>query len=195
MKLGEVADISSGIIVQRLQARPSDKVVAFYPLLSLKNFSNNGICREDQDIIRCMRELSDDELTREGNVVLRSTAPFDALYIDSDATGIIVPHFFFLITPGRIDGKFLAAWLNSIGTKLLLEKQCEGSALKTIKRRQLIELELPALNRAEQDKYAEIDSLARKERHLQITLSVLRFRLAQQALAHMTETTHKGGNI
>jgi len=188
MKLGEVAEILSGIIVQRIQAPPLEKAAAFYPLLTLREYHIDGICREKLDTLRCTRELSDDELTRQGDVVLRSSPPFGALYMGPEAAGIIVPHFFSILVPHKINGKFLASWLNSTSTLELLEKHGEGTSLKTIKRRQLLELHIPALTESEQIAYAEIDRLARKEQRLLKKYAELRFRRSQAALSTMSES-------
>ena len=101
MKLNEIASVRSGLVLSRKLAREGTK----YPLLTLRSINPDGyINLAKTDVFDAKEELAKEYLTQEGDIVIRLSTPYTAVYIDKASEGIVVSSNFVII---RTDNKVL----------------------------------------------------------------------------------------
>jgi restriction endonuclease S subunit len=178
--LGQLANIRTGVVTGRKKADNSTPYA--YNLLTLKCFGEDGTLLHDEtDDFVAKEPLSDEYFTREGDVIVRLRAPIRAVYVGPTQEGLLVSSLFALIrvTTDRLLPRYLCDYINSATAQRMLAENIKGTAITTIKNKDLERLAvvLPPLD--EQRKLVRFTTAARHEAQL------LRQRLqAGRQLAH-----------
>ncbi|WP_374718038.1 restriction endonuclease subunit S [Neobacillus sp.] len=132
MQLGAIAEIKTGLVLSRKKAEIEFAAKATYNLLSLKNISEDGtILNESFDEFISNEVLEEHYFTKEGDVLIRLSQPYTAVYIDKEQTGLLVPSYFAII---KVDEKkvlpqYVAWYLNTPNVKKELERSQAGSRI------------------------------------------------------------------
>lgn len=149
-RLGDVVDIQMGIILKRIEAKEGKenkgaKEGTGYKVLMPKAIENGLVAEDNLDDILVAEGAKRLKVTKEGDIVLKLTPPYDAAYVTQD--GLLVPSYCVLISTKagsdvQIDTRFLAGYLNTTLVKHLLEQGLNG-AYGMVKVKDLSELDLP----------------------------------------------------
>ena len=100
MKLGEVAQVRSGLVLARKQAR--GRTDYRYPLLNLKCIHPNGYIDTSLcEVFDAVEYLNSEYLTHKGDVVIRLTIPYTAVLITDDLEGYVIPSSFVVVRTNR----------------------------------------------------------------------------------------------
>ena len=167
MKLGQIANISSGLVVARKKAelKPSIK----YSILTLKSFAEDGwIDNEELEEFESIEALSSQHLTQQGDVIVRLSYPHTAVTITGGLEGLLIPSLFAVIrlNTDTILPEYLSMYLNSEIARKQLVKDSFGTALTIIRTGSLKELEVKEIPINEQIKLVNIMMLHIKEKML-----------------------------
>ena len=165
MKLDKIANISTGLVVARKKSS-TDKGFE-YELLTLKSFNENGYIEEEfLDKFLSEEEIKDQYLTREGDIIVRLSAPNTAVYIEKNQEGIVIPSLFVIIrsTSNNILSKFLKVYLNSEKCKRQLAGDIIGSVLSIVKTSSFKEIIVPKYSKEQQQKIINLNELIVKEK-------------------------------
>lgn len=168
MKLSEIANIRTGLVVARKKATSSP--AKKYKMLTLKSFEDYGYintnCLED---FKSIEKLPPQYTTHIGDVVMRLSYPYTAVYIDKSNESILIPSLFSVIrlrNENIIKGEFLALYLNSSHMNKLISKYSIGSAISIIKNSFIKNIQIPNIPICKQEKLIQINKLHLKEVHL-----------------------------
>lgn len=169
MKLGEVANIKSGLVLARKAADVTAKSIYKYQQFNLKSFNENGtIDRGQLESYESSEPLTNSYLTQKDDLVVRLTAPNTAVLISDAIENIVVSSHFLLIRVDkeRLLPEFLYWFLNSDGVRRDIQRNITGLAFEAVKPRFYSELplRLPSLKR--QQAIADIYMAAQKELRL-----------------------------
>ncbi|WP_099363594.1 restriction endonuclease subunit S [Fredinandcohnia onubensis] len=132
MQLGEIAQIKTGLVLSRKKAEIEYDVKATYKLLSLKNISEDGLIVNDSfDDFDSDDYLDDHYFTEEGDVLMRLSQPYTAVYIGKDHAGLLVPSYFAIIKVNEtmVLSQYVAWYLNTMNVKKELERSQAGSRI------------------------------------------------------------------
>lgn len=132
MHLGDIAEIKTGLVLTRKKAEVGFETKATYKLLSLKNISEDGMIISDSFEEFVSNDYLDDHyFTEEGDVLMRLSHPYTAVYIDKEHSGLLVPSYFVIIkvNQAKILPQYLAWFLNTPTAKHQLEKEQAGSRI------------------------------------------------------------------
>lgn len=167
MKLGNVAQVRSGLVLARKQAR--GKTEYRYPLLNLKcihpsGFIDTNLC----EVFDSVEYLNPEYLTHEGDVVVRLTIPYTAVLITADLEGYVIPSSFVVIRTDRsiLLPEYLLWLLNSQQVKQRIYESAVSNMLGAVKPRYFAEYELDELPISRQNILAELNQLAHRETQL-----------------------------
>lgn len=169
IRLTDVADISVGIILSRKQDRLRENNIYIYNSITLKSIQNNGfIIKENLEKVYLKEEIDKSSLTKVGDVVIRLSEPYTAVYIDDTLTGIVVPSNFAIVRLNKniIDSEFLKYYLNSAYGKKAILKVSGGTNLNTINISNLKQLDIKKYELETQMKFIEINKLFIEEEML-----------------------------
>lgn len=156
-KLYEIADISSGLVVSRKKYQTGDEIKIDYTQLNLRTFNKNGyLDLNEAETLIANEKLSDDYLTQPGDIVVRLTDPFTAIYITEECKGIVVSSNFCIIRNAKINSEFLCYYLNSDVVKKQLLSNLQGTVIKNINMNALKQIDIPVFDKIKQEKYAKL---------------------------------------
>lgn len=167
MKLGNVAQVRSGLVLARKQAR--GKTEYRYPLLNLKcihpsGFIDTTLC----EVFDSVEYLNPEYLTHNGDVVVRLTIPYTAVLITEDLEGYVIPSSFVVVRSDRsmLLPEYLLWLLNSQKVKKQIYEGAVSNMLGAVKPRYFAEYELDELPISRQKILAELNQLAHRETQL-----------------------------
>ena len=172
MKLNEIASVRSGLVLSRKLAREGTQ--KRYQLLTLRSISPEGYINFNQmDVFDSKEELAKEYLTQKGDIVIRLSTPYTAVYIDKASEGIVVSSNFVII---RTDNKVLLPeylyWLlNTAKVKHEIFESSSSNMLGAVKAMFFAEYDIDLIPISEQRKIAAVNTLAKKESRLLMELA------------------------
>ena len=167
MKLQSLAGVRSGLVLSRKQSKePTDYR---YPLINLRCIQQEGnIDLHKADIYEAKESLKEEYLSRQGDIVVRLTAPYTAVLLDDTTSGMVISSNFVVI---RIEDKrllpeYLFWLLNTQKVRHKIYENTTSNMLGAIKAKFLMDFELVLLPIEVQQKIAQLNLLAKKESQL-----------------------------
>lgn len=169
-KIGDIASITTGLVVKRKQAKLPEETIKKYKMLTLKSFEQDGwLNTEELEDFESNEILDDKYLTQEGDVIVRLSYPNTAIVIDNkDNVGLLIPSLFTVIRleTDILIPEYLSIYLNSYKMKRFYAKRLIGSAIQIIKTSMLRDVVVRFPNIKQQKKVVEINKLILKEKKL-----------------------------
>lgn len=169
-KIGDIASITTGLVVKRKQAELPEEAIKKYKMLTLKSFEQDGwLNTEELEDFESNEILDDKYLTQEGDVIVRLSYPNTAIVIDNkDNVGLLIPSLFTVIRleTDILIPEYLSIYLNSDKMKRFYAKRLIGSAIQIIKTSMLRDVVVRFPNINQQKKVVEINKLILKEKKL-----------------------------
>lgn len=166
--LGNKADIISGVVLTRKKS-PDDNGYR-YTVFTLKSFNENGYIEEQYfDEFVSVSEIDKKQISKEGDVIIRLSQPYTAVYITKEFEDILIPSLFIII---RIKDKnilpqYIQIFLNSEKCKKQFGESAIGSAISIIKASTLKEsIEIPVYPLEYQRKIIDVNNLILKEKQI-----------------------------
>lgn len=193
MKLGNVAQVRSGLVLARKQAR--ERTVYRYPLLNLKCIHPSGyIDTELCEIFDSVEGLNPEYLTHKGDVVVRLTIPYTAVLITDDLEGYVIPSSFVVIRPDRsmLLPEYLIWLLNSQKTKKQMYEGAVSNMLGAVKPRYFAEYEVDEISTARQKILADLNQLAKREVQLLEKLAAEKAKYYDHVIDHVHNELKRG---
>ena len=188
MKLRDIAEIKTGLVLARKAADPDDVTALTYKQLNLTCIREHGeIDIAAMDIFFSTEELGYNYLTHPGDVIVRLSAPYTAVLITEETQGFVVSSHFCMIRvrKGKSVPEYLKWLLNSQMVKAQIAKNSTGVTYASIKPSFYSELEIKPLTVADQKKIAWIYSTGQKELALLDELKDNKERLYQTVLNNL----------
>ncbi len=164
MKLGDIATVRSGLVLSRKQAREPSNIR--YPLLNLRSINPGGYIDFAQtDIFDATERLSPDYLSQIGDVIVRLTAPYTAILIDTATAGMVISSNFIIIRANRHEllPEYLFWLLNTADVKRAIYENTSSNMLGAIKAKYFAEFDITPLPIPQQQQIAGMNALAMKE--------------------------------
>lgn len=152
MKLNKIASVRTGLVLSRKESKNSDDGYE-YRQLNLKAVSDNAIDLEHTIKFYATEKLSENYLTQSGDVIVKTSDPYTAVYIKEEYSGLVIPSHFVIVRVNENIAlpKYITWYLNKERIKKDFRMSCTGT-LKQIKPSTIAETEikLPTLERQKQ---------------------------------------------
>lgn len=168
-KLGEIASIGSGLVVNRKKVMKGDICIKEYKMLTLKSIDPDGwLIKHELENFESAEILDNKYLTQKGDVIIRLSSPNTAITIDEHNEGYLVPSLFSIIrlTSENVLSEFVGVYLNGNNVKKLYVRSAVGSTIQIIKTSMLRELDIPFEEIKKQRQVVEVNKLIMKEKFL-----------------------------
>lgn len=169
MKLGDIAQIKTGLVLSRKKAEIEYDAKASYKLLSLKNVSEEGIIiNEAFDKFISNDSLDPHYFTEEKDILMRLSQPYTAVYIDREYSGLLVPSYFAIIKvkDKSIFPRYLAWYLNTSYVKFELERSQFGSRIPSTNQNAIKNIPIEVSPISKQKVLIELYQLHQREKML-----------------------------
>lgn len=150
MRLEEIASVTTGQIMTRVTVdkNAGEQVIDKVRVLSPKALVAGIIVKEDLGEAELGKQIDEDKYTREGDVVIKLSTPYDAAYISEENAGLALPSFCAVIritNEEEMDAQYLSAFLNSSYVRNELTAKVIGSTRPMIKITDIRALEVPQI--------------------------------------------------
>lgn len=195
-KLKELARIKVGLHLLRKKAKTYDENKFEYDIITLKDFSSKGFLKKcEMNKYISIEKLSQNYLTKEGDVLIRLREPSFAVYINKDNSGLLFSSLMAVIKPSKdIDGKYLTSIINSNLIQKRLQKKSKGTTISMITVKDLLELEILVLPLKKQVELISAVELSNKEIELLESLIKLKKELKEGLLNNILLGENKNEN-
>ena len=198
MQLGCCAEIRSGLVLSRKQAR--EKTENRYSLLTLKSIKSDATVSEgDLGIFDAVESLNKEYLTEIGDVIVRTSMPYTSVLIDKKTYGMVVSSNFVIIRcyTDKLLPEYLFWLLNTETVKRDIFKNSAGNMLAAIKPQYFCDLEIKLPSLREQKLIADFNMTARKELELLERLKTEKEKIYQICLENknIEFITNKKGSV
>lgn len=167
MKLEEYAEVIVGQIMTRVTAVGDDKGKTIR-VLSPKAISNGVINMDDVGTAVISKDIDNDKFTREDDVVIKLSTPYDAAYITAETAGLAIPSFCAIIrkSDNWIDSGYLSAFLNSKYVRDQLTAKVSGGVKPMVKVTDIRSLEIPNIPESDMKNIGEAFMLSGKKKEI-----------------------------
>ena len=146
VKLGEIATIIAGQILTRVTSKSYDGEAV--PVLAPKAIVSGTINGDDLGEVILTKKLDKDKYTREGDVVIKLSTPYDSAYVEKDMEGLVIPSFCAVVRISNeelADARYLSAFLNSAWVREQLVAKVVGAPRPMLKISDIRELVVPRI--------------------------------------------------
>lgn len=147
MRLEDIANVIAGQIMTRVtdENNEGESVQVLVP----KAIADGIVIKEDLGKAVLSKAVDEDKYTREGDVVIKLSTPYDAAYVTAEAAGLVIPSFCATIRIAKenlMDAKYLSAFLNTSYVRNQLTAKVVGSTRPMIKITDVRALEIPKVS-------------------------------------------------
>lgn len=189
MRLEDVASVIAGQIMTRVT--DEDAVGETVKVLVPKSIVDGIIVKEDLGEAILSKEIDEDKYTKEGDVVIKLSTPYDAAYVTEKDAGLVIPSFCATIRIEKenvLNAKYLSAFLNTSYVRNQLTAKVVGSARPMIKITDIRALELPKVSAQDMRDIGEAYILSGKKKMTLLEMIATESRLMENiALASIKE--------
>ena len=164
MKLGEISDVRSGLVLSRKKAGGKSEYV--YYALNLRSIDASGYIDTGQlDLFNSKEELNEEYLTRKGDVIVRMSTPYTAVIIDESTENLVISSNFVLIRQNgrKILPEYLYWLLNTAKVKHRIYESATSNMLGSVNAKYISDFEVEPISLAQQRQIAELNTLAKRE--------------------------------
>ena len=193
MKLGSVAQVRSGLVLARKQAR--ERTNYRYPLLNLKSINPSGyidttLC----EVFDSIEQLNPEYLTHQGDLVIRLTIPYTAVLITAELEGYVIPSSFVVVRTDRsiFLPEYLFWLLNASKVKQRIYESAVSNMLGAVKPRYFAEYEIDEIPISRQRIIADLNQLAIREVQLIEKLAAEKEKYYDHVIAHVHNEMKRG---
>lgn len=175
-KLYEIANIQSGLVVNRKEAKSEDAIAHIYKRLNLRSINDFGAIDVEQlDDFNSIEQFEQHTLTHKDDIIIRMFAPICPALITEETEGLVVPSQLAIVrlkNKKKVLPNYLRYFLSQerITNKILLEEGWQTQ--RNIKISSISNLDIPLPSIEYQNKIVEITKLnvTRKQLYQELAL-------------------------
>lgn len=185
MKLINMSEVQTGLVLVRKRADAKDKDVYTYRMLTLKSFEPRGWVNEGElDVFFSKEKLENKYLTNKGDIIIRLTTPYTAICINDKQEGLVIPSNFAIIRLKEqiYIPEFVALFLNSEIIEKKFFKSSISTTIPLIKTKHLREIDISDIPLTVQQKIVELNQLQVEEKILLSCLMKEKDKLAKASI-------------
>lgn len=147
MKIQELGEVRTGQILSRKKSEETTEFL--YKVFTLASIEKSGTIQENLiEDFKSNSEIEPSLLTKEGDILIRLSSPYTAVYITKQFENILIPS---LVAVIRIKSEeylpeYVKIYLNSEIAKSQIRKEANGTVIATVTTKSLKELEIPLIS-------------------------------------------------
>lgn len=172
-KLSDIAEVQSGLVLSRKEAKFDSEQSAEYMRLNLRSINDGGSINKDSlDKYLANEKLEEQFISSKDDIIVRLFPPFRPALITASFVGLVVPSQFAIIRlkSGDVVPEFLCCYLSHHNMLEALAIRESGQASSGIKISTLSEVEIPLLPWDRQKTIAAYEEMHIKRKQLYLDL-------------------------
>lgn len=176
MKLSDIAEVRTGLVLSRKQATDFENVNYTYRLLTLSSVDAAGwLSEQNLDTFFSKEYIDEEYFTRVGDVVMRLSSPNTSVVIDKRFAGLLIPSQFAIIRgeQRQILSGYLNVVLNGKKAQAELAKIRNGTVIQTVSTVSIKELEINEMSFDRQEKIIQLTDLLHRKAWIQKRIAYL----------------------
>lgn len=165
-EIKEISDMIIGIPITRIKERRYEDGIEI-GFINPKSINNNRIIDEEIERLEISNKIYQSRKTRENNILIKTTSPFDMVLIDKKHENLMYNSFCIniTITDKMFDERYVFAYLNTRFIKEKLENKAKSYKTTPISKRDIEEIKIPYIEKEKQELIGElyINTLEKEE--------------------------------
>ena len=156
-------------MISRIEAKDgTDKIIGTRKVLVPKAVKNGEVIQDDLITVNLKVEVDDKKCTKEGDIILKLSQPYDAAYITKQDEGIIVTSFCLILRNVSKDIKpeYLITFLNSSLYKEQAMRITSGATIPMLTKGKIQQIELEKFGTDEQEQIIVLNQDIQKKQKL-----------------------------
>lgn len=153
-KLGDFCTVMTGMPTGRAKKLAEGQVGTEVKVLSPRAMEDGRIV--DSEIpLEFVTKVKEDFFTKEGDVLVKASTPYDCVYIDSEHEGMLVTSFALILRAKKgsaLNMRYLAMYLNQPQARERLQELSTGVSIRLIKKTAIARMDVPVASKAQQDR-------------------------------------------
>ena len=189
MFLGDVFQVKSGLVVSRKKANDESLAKFNYKQLNLRAINKNGYLEMSElEVLLTESAVSSEYLTAFGDVVVRLTDPYTAIYITKEYEGLVITSNFAIIRENKnYNSEFLAYYFNGDGVKKQLYSNMQGTVVKSVNIAAIENVVLPEISLRKQKAYSQLmGAVIQKLKNIE-KIKILELKLQKNIIEKMSQ--------
>lgn len=151
-------NIVGGQITSRIEVKEKDDKYATMKVLVPKAISNGMVHKEELGNIDVKCCMDSKRITKEGDIVIKLSTPYDACIITKEDEGLLVPSFCAIINnvPESINKEYFLAYINSNACLMQIKSLVTGSTIAILSVGQIKKITIPVPDIETQKEIADV---------------------------------------
>lgn len=193
MKLSDIVQynegIRTGLVLSRKKSKQTEENKYPYKSISLSNINELGFVDADDYIVYLKEEIDEKYFAQEGDILMRLSDPFTAIYVDDKLAGTLISSMFTCIRVSQnknTSSKYISIVLNSQETKNQLRRVQSGTNIATANTKTILEINIPIVNLEKQKDIEGIWDITIQEQRLLIEFIEKKVQLLNGIINNLT---------
>ena len=166
MLLEDITEIAIGVVLKRKEAKYQTNDTYEYKIFNLKSYEE----KIEYDLFYSNENL-ENFVARKGDILFRLSYPIKVIEVDEEIEGKLVNNQYCIIRMSDKNSKiynidFIKWFLESDNAKQQFEKILIGTTIRSVPVVKLRKLEIPKINRDEQEKISKVVNTWNREKYL-----------------------------
>ena len=166
MLLEDITEIAIGVVLKRKEAKYQTNDTYEYKIFNIKSYEE----KIEYDSFYSNEDL-ENFVARKGDILFRLSFPIKVIEVDEEIEGKLVNNQYCIIRMSDENSKvynidFIKWFLESDNAKQQFEKILIGTTIRSVPVVKLRKLEIPKINRDEQEKISKIVNTWNREKYL-----------------------------
>lgn len=161
MKLSKIANLQSGLVLSRKEARAPEETVHVYKRLNIRSLNDYGkIDRDELDVFPAKEKIDPVNLTQTNDIVVRLFMPLNPTVISENDAGLVIPSQLAVIRlhDENVLPEYLCYWLSTSKVSELILARDGWAKYRVIKIGLLAELDIPIIPNEQQNTVVKLVS-------------------------------------
>ncbi len=166
MLLEDITEITIGVVLKRKESKYQTNDTYEYKIFNIKSYGE----KIEYDSFYSNEKL-DNYVAKKGDILFRLSFPIKVIEVDDEIEGKLVNNQYCIIRMSDKNNKtynidFIKWFLESNNAKQQFEKILIGSTIKSVPVVKLRRLEIPEINKKEQEKISKVVNTWNREKYL-----------------------------
>lgn len=181
MNIADFCEVMTGIPISRAKTLGVDDV-GTKTLVLIPKAMVDGRIVDAELTVETISKVKESLFSREGDILVKTSTPYDCVYVDKAHEGILVTSFAIILRSKincPVNMRYLATYLNQPQTKKILQNLSTGTALPLIKKSTISNLKIPVVSADKQFRIAALFSSVQLQKEQSLKMIQLSDELLQ----------------